>query len=43
MNGVEYSPRQSQWDYSTIFTEPEADSCFSIMAKVLLNSVVNLF
>ena len=43
MNVVEYSSRQSQWDYSTIFTEPAANSCFSIMAKVLLNSVVNTF
>lgn len=43
MNVVEYSPRQSQWDYSTIFTEPEANSCFSIMAKVLLNSVLICF
>ena len=39
MNVVEYFPRQSQWDYSTIHTEPETNSCVSIMAKVILNSV----
>ena len=30
-------------DYSTIFTEPETNTCFSLIVKALLNSVVNSF
>ena len=28
-------PRRSRVDYSTIFTEPEANNCFSIIAQVI--------
>ena len=28
---------------ATLFTDPETNNCFSIIAQVLLNSVVNLF
>ena len=32
--------KNSLGDYSTIFTEPERNNCFSIIVKVLSNSVV---
>ena len=33
MNIAEYLSRQSQGKYSTIFTEPEGNNCFSIIFK----------
>jgi len=33
VNSGEYSPRQSQGEYSPMFTEPEADNCFRIIFR----------
>ena len=33
----EYSPRQSQGEYSPIITEPEANNCFSINTQVIIS------
>ena len=33
MNIGEYSPRRSQGEYSPMFTEPEANNCFSIIFR----------
>ena len=35
-------PVAKSGNYSTIFTEPEANNCLVIIAKVLSNSVVNI-
>ena len=33
MNIGEYSPRRSRDDYTSMFTEPEANNCFSIIFR----------
>ena len=40
---VELSPRRSREDYSIIFTEPEEDNCFSIIAQVINRAVTFSF
>ena len=40
---VELSPRRSREDYSIIFTEPEEDNCFSIIAQVINRGVAFSF
>ena len=40
---VELSPRRSREDYSIIFTEPEEDNCFSIIAQVINRAVAFSF
>lgn len=41
MNIVEAPTRSSRGDYSTMFTEPETNNCFSINDQALSNFVVN--
>ena len=43
VNIVEKSLRQSQGDYSTIFTEPEENNCFSIIPQVIIRVTVFSF
>ena len=31
------------WDYSTIFTEPEENNCFSIIAQVIIRATAFSF
>ena len=42
VNIVEKSPRQSRGDYSAIFTEPEVNNCFSIIAQVIIRATAFL-
>ena len=36
VNIVQLSPRRCREDYSTIFTEPEENNCFSIITQVII-------
>ena len=36
VNIVEWCPRRSRGDFSTIFTEPEENNCFSFIAQVII-------
>ena len=42
-NIVEKSPRRSRGDYSTIFTEPEENNCFNIIAQVIIRAIAFSF
>ena len=37
------TPRRSRGDYSTIFTKPEEDNCFSIIAQVIIGATAFSF
>ena len=43
VNIVELTPRRSRGDYLTIFTEPEENNCFSIIAQVIIGATAFSF